>query len=159
MKSKNTEQTQRILLLLKIDANNLFKRIEDRKSEYLEIFSLRRIRSHFPLIFKNRYELTSVEDLSHCSTELITSLDQFYTNVEEMNWYLFSTQDMPATVEGFVDRKIRRLRSLLQTLNLYIDAELGIDAREVSASAGDFLAEEVTEDFSDAFGDGTSQES
>lgn len=158
MKSKNNEQTQRVLLILKIDANNLFQRIEERKSEYLEIFSLRRVRSHFPMIFKNRYETTSVEDLSHCSTDLITSLDQYYNTVEELNWYLFSTQDMPATVEGFVDRKIGRLRSLLSTLNLYIDAELGIDASQVPTSAGDFLAEEPVEDFSDAFEDDTSQE-
>ena len=42
MKSRNDEKTQRILLLLKIDANNLFNRIKNRKSEYLEIFALQK---------------------------------------------------------------------------------------------------------------------
>lgn len=126
MKSKNTEATQRVLVLLKIDANNLFKRIKDRKSEYLEIFALRRTREHFPMIFKSRYDDTSIMDLSHCSVDLITTLDQYFTHAEEMNWYLFHTEDMPNTVEDFLDRRIRKMEKLLATLNLYLDAELGI---------------------------------
>lgn len=128
MKSKNNEETLRILTLLKLDANNLFKRIKDRKSEYLEIFALRRTREHFPMIFNNRYEGTSLSELTHCSSELITTLDQYYTQCEEMNWYLFQTEDMPNTVEDFIDRKIRKMEKLLGTLNLYLDAELGIES-------------------------------
>ena len=45
--------TQRVLMLLKIDANNVFQRIKERKTEYLEIFALRRTREHFPMIFDN----------------------------------------------------------------------------------------------------------
>jgi hypothetical protein len=127
LKSRNDEHTQRVLMLLKIDANNVFQRIKQRKTEYLEIFALRRTREHFPMIFNNRYEQTSLENLVHCSTELITTLDQFYTPVEEMKWYLFQTEDMPNTVEDYIDRKIRRMEKLLATLNLYLDAELGIE--------------------------------
>ena len=130
MKSRNNEITQRVLMLLKLDANNVFKRIKERKSEYLEIFALRRTREHFPMIFNNRYESTSLENLVHCSTELITTLDQFYIPVEEMKWYLFKTEDMPNTVEDFIDRKIRKMEKLLATLNLYLDAELGIQSDE-----------------------------
>jgi len=129
MKSKNDELTQRVLLLLKIDANNLFNRIKTRKLEYLEIFALRRTRDHFPVIFNNRYASTSIENLSHCSTELISALDEFYRPVEEMSWYLFQTQDMPNTVEDFIDRKIRRLQKLIDTLNMYLDAELGFEVK------------------------------
>lgn len=130
MKSRNDELTQRALLLLKLDANNLFNRIKTRKTEYLEIFALRRTREHFPMIFDNRYEDTSLESLMSCSTELITTLDQFYTPVEEMKWYLFQTEDMPNTVEDFINRKIARMGKLLQTLNMYLDAELGIDSED-----------------------------
>ena len=130
MKSRNDELTQRALLLLKIDANNVFKRIKERKGEYLEIFALRRTREHFPMIFDNRYETTSLANLMSCSTELIATLDQFYTPVEEMKWYLFQTEDMPNTVEDFIDRKIRKMEKLLATLNLYLDAELGISNDE-----------------------------
>ena len=130
MKSKNNEATQRVLVLLKIDANNVFKRIKDRKTEYLEIFALRRTREHFPRIFDNRYEGTTIMDLAHCSTELITTLDQYYTLVEEMSWYLFQTEDMPNTVEDYINRKIARMAKLLATLNLFLDAELGIESSE-----------------------------
>lgn len=132
MKSKNNEATQRVLVLLKIDANNVFKRIKDRKTEYLEIFALRRTREHFPRIFNNRYEGTTIMDLAHCSTELITTLDQFYTLVEEMSWYLFQTEDMPNTVEDYINRKIAKMAKLLATLNLFLDAELGIESSEAN---------------------------
>lgn len=130
MKSKNDEATQRVLVLLKIDANNLFDRIQNRKSEYLEIFALRRTRDHFPKIFNNRYEGTSIMDLAYCSTELIATLDQYYTLSEEMSWYLFQTEDMPNTVEDYINRKIARMGKLLSTLNLFLDAELGIDSEK-----------------------------
>lgn len=131
MKTKKDEATLRILLLLKIDANNCFKRIKERKSEYLEIFALRRTRTHFPIIFRNRYEETSITELAKCGMELITLLDQFYTPVEEMSWYLFQTEDMPNTVENFIDRKIKKMESLLTTLNLFLDAELGNESEHL----------------------------
>jgi hypothetical protein len=149
MKSKNTEVTQRVLILLKIDANNLFKRIKNRKPEYLEIFALRRTREHFAKIFKNRYDETSLADLSHCTTELITTLDQFYTHSEELNWYLFYTQDMPNTVDTYIDRRIRKMEMLLATLNLYLDAELGIDAQKVEIPEEDLLDNPTGDDFAD----------
>ena len=160
MKSKNTEQTQRVLMLLKLDANNVFNRIKSRKSEYLEIFALRRTREHFPMIFNNRYEDTSLENLIYCSTELITTLDQFYTPVEEMRWYLFQTEDMPNTVEDFIDRKIRRMEKLLATLNLYLDAELGIEGETSSEQPVQlFIDRPENEDFPLSFEDDNNQES
>jgi hypothetical protein len=160
MKSRNSEYTQRILMLLKIDANNVFERIKTRKSEYLEIFALRRTREHFPLIFNNRYEETSLEHLAFCSTELITTLDQFYTPVEEMKWYLFKTEDMPNTVEDFINRKIIRMEKLLATLNLYLDAELGIQSEEVSIVENPVFVDQPEADiFSGPFEEDTNQES
>ena len=158
MKSKSDEITQRVLILLKIDANNLFQRIKDRRSEYLEIFALRRTREHFPKIFTNRYEGTTIMDLSHCSTDLITTLDQFYTLAEEMSWYLFSTEDMPNTVEDFVHRRILRMEKLLSTLNLYLDAELGIEG-ENNSDQPLFIDQVAEEAFSDFSNDDNSQES
>lgn len=158
MKSRNDEMTQRVLMLLKIDANNVFNRIKTRKTEYLEIFALRRTREHFPMIFNNRYEETSLENLIQCSTELITTLDQFYTPVEEMKWYLFQTEDMPNTVEDFIDRKIRKMEKLLATLNLYLDAELGIEG-EANSEKALFIDQPQSDDFSISFEDDKTQES
>lgn len=160
MKSRNNEYTQRILMLLKIDANNVFERIKTRKTEYLEIFALRRTREHFPMIFNNRYEETSLEHLAFCSTELITTLDQFYTPVEEMKWYLFKTEDMPNTVEDFINRKVVRMEKLLATLNLYLDAELGIQSEQVTIVENPvFIDQPETDIFANTFEDDTNQES
>lgn len=134
MKSRNNEATERVLLLLKIDANNVFNRIKNRKVEYLEIFALRRSRDHFPKIFDNRYQSTSIQDLAHCGTDLIISLDQYYSLVDDMSWYLFQTQDMPNTVEDYIDRRIIRMEKVLATLNLFLDAELGFESESVVAS-------------------------
>ncbi len=159
MKSRNDEATQRILMLLKLDATNLFNRIKTRKSEYLEIFALRRTREHFPMIFNNRYEGTSITELSHCSTDLITGLDQFYTHVEEIKWYLYQTEDMPNTVEDFIDRKIRKMEKLIGTLNLFLDAELGIQSENSPEMTPVFIdPPESNEDFSISFDDDNSQE-
>jgi hypothetical protein len=158
MKSRNDEATQRILLLLKLDANNLFQRIKLRKSEYLEIFALRRTREHFPRIFNNRYADTSLKDLSHCSTELITTLDQFYTKVEEMSWYLFQTEDMPNTVEDFIDRKVARLEKLIGTLNLFLDVELGIEGEKNPENEAPLFIDSSEEDLANFPNDDTPQE-
>lgn len=158
MKSKNNEATQRILMLLKLDANNLYNRIKNRKSEYLEIFALRRTREHFPMIFNNRYSGTSISELSHCGTDLITTIDHFYTLAEEMNWYLYQTEDMPNTVEDYIDRKITRMSKLLGTLNLYLDAELGIESGDSLTESSSFIDQSEEISFSDSFNNDSSQE-
>lgn len=160
MKSKHDEQTQRVLLLIKIDANNLYSRVKDRKSEYLEIFALRRTRAHFPKIFNNRYETTSIMDLSHCGPELITLLNEYYSHAEEMNWYLFSTEDMPGTVEAYIDRRIKKMGKLLDTLNVFLSAELGFDEAEAAPepSPAYFYDEPVEDPFTETPADDTSSQ-
>lgn len=157
MKSKNTEETLRILTLLKLDANNLFKRIKERKTEYLEIFALRRTREHFPMIFNNRYAGTSISELSHCSPDLITTLDQYYTQCEEMSWYLYQTEDMPNTVEDYIDRKIRKMEKLLGTLNLFLDAELGIESEAREFKSEPMFIDQAVDPFPDSASDDTQE--
>ncbi len=121
------------MLLFKMDATNLFERISSRQHEYIEIFSLKRSRSVFKDIFDNRYSKASIYDLSHCPAEVLEALDQFYTKVDDLYWYLKHTQDMPNTIEDEVSRKIARLGKLYDQLALYIDAELGgMDYEQVS---------------------------
>lgn len=124
MKSKHPEIHQRYMLLFKIDAYNLFRRIKERQQEYIEIFSLKRTRAVFRDIFENRYFKASAFDLSHCAQEVIEALDQFYTAVDQLYWYLKHTQDMPKTIEDEVARKVTRLEKFYHQLSLFVDAEL-----------------------------------
>lgn len=126
MKIKISEDTQRMLMLLKLDAKRLFERIKYRSPEYMYEFSLKRTRDHFPAVFNNRYETTTIRDLMMCGQEVIAGLDQFYSKVDEMRWYLNHTQDMPNRVEDKVHAYVRELEKLLETLNLYIDVEMGL---------------------------------
>jgi uncharacterized coiled-coil DUF342 family protein len=126
MKIKISESTQRMLMLLKLDAQRVFERIKYRAPEYMYEFSLKRSRDHFPEVFKNRYETTSIKELMLCGQEVLAGLDQFYTKVDEMRWYLNHTQDMPNRVEDKIGSHIRELEKLFSTLNLYIDVEMGL---------------------------------
>ncbi|MFA6238804.1 MAG: hypothetical protein WC635_15820 [Bacteriovorax sp.] len=141
MKTRISENTQRMLMLLKLDARRLFERIKYRAPEYMYEFSLKRSRDHFPAIFVNRYDSVSIKDLLLCGQEVLAGLDQFYTKVDEMRWYLNHTQDMPNRVEDKVGSHIRELEKLYNTLDLFIDVEMGLVAESVNAP------EEITEEY------------
>lgn len=126
MKIKISEESQRLLMLLKLDAKRLYDRIKFRAPEYMYEFSLKRTRDHFPAVFTNRYETTTMRDLMLCGQEVIVGLDQFYSKVDEVRWYLNHTQDMPNRVEDKLGVHIRDLERLFTTLNLYIDVEMGL---------------------------------
>jgi hypothetical protein len=132
MKCKVDEKGQRILVLLKLDARRLFERIKFRSVEYLYIFSIKRTREHFIEIFRNRYDSCKVEELINCGQEVIIGLDQFYSKVDEIRWYLNTTNDMPAKVDDKMAIHLRELESYYEMLNLYIDAELGISEAPVN---------------------------
>lgn len=126
MKIKISEDSQRMLMLLKLDAKRVFDRVKFRAPEYLGEFSLKRTREHFKDVFKNRYEETTIKELMLCGQEVIVGLDQFYTKIDEIRWYLNHTQDMPNRVEDKMASQIRELESYFDTLNLYIDVEMGL---------------------------------
>lgn len=130
MKPKVGEETQRMLMLLKLDAKRLFERIKYRAPEYMYEFSLKRSRDHFPAVFTNRYDSTTIKELMLCGQEVIAGLDQYYTKVDEIRWYLNHTQDMPNRVEDKLNSHIRELEKHLETLNLYIDVEMGLAAQQ-----------------------------
>jgi uncharacterized coiled-coil DUF342 family protein len=98
-------------------------------------FSLKRTRDHFPAVFKNRYDETKIAELLLCGPEVIAGLDQFYTKVDEIRWYLNHTQDMPNRVEDKLHSHIRELEKLFETLNLYIDVEMGLVKQHLEESS------------------------
>ncbi len=124
MKVKHEELTQKLLLLFKLDAESLYKRIILREAEYLETFALKRTREHFKDIFEHRFKTATMEQLAHCSAETIEAIFQFYNFVEDIYWYLKHTEDMPATVEDELTRKYKILKTNYDTLMLYLNAEL-----------------------------------
>lgn len=130
MKSKVDPASQRILLLVKLDAQRLYDRVKYRAPDYIGTFALKRTREHFTDIFKNRYQHMKIDELNHCGEESIIALDKFYTAVDDIHWYLNHTEDMPKKVEDNINAYIRDLDELIETVNLYINAELGYQEEE-----------------------------
>ncbi|MBF0299688.1 MAG: hypothetical protein HQK51_13260 [Oligoflexia bacterium] len=126
-KAQNYEQMKRsILLLLKFDAKNLLDRINNRKIEYMNEFSLKRTREHFKEIFANRYQSCSINILKHCDVDVLSALNNYHTKVEEVLWYLNHTQDMSKTAEDKITIYVTALRKLYATLELYLDAAIEV---------------------------------
>lgn len=134
MVEKNHDKVaRRYLLLFKLDVKNLYERLSNRKHEYLMIFAMKRNRSHFDTIFKSRFESATFDDLANCDEDTIMALDQFYSYVEEIKWYLDHTQDMPNTIDDELTRMFHRLDQYYNTVMLYIDAELGVKSESQTA--------------------------
>lgn len=125
MKSETKAQKEKYLILLKIDALNLFDRITKRRDEYMDDFSLKRDRSIFREVFYSRYSLMTMSELAHLSSEIIELANNYYLAVDELLWYLSHTQDMPNTIEDEIHRSCHHFEKVLSSLTLYIDAELG----------------------------------
>jgi hypothetical protein len=124
------EEIHRLLLILKNDSQHLHERLILREREYIQILSLKRTRSHFPAVFKSRYDSVAVEDLKQLSEEVIIALDNFYYRVENLHWYLNHTEDMPAMIEDKVSISLKEITSLYNTLTVYLNAELGVIEEE-----------------------------
>lgn len=121
---KSINDALKILTLIRLDAQRVFERVKYREPEYMHFFSAKRTREHFPEVFKNRYYEMRIQDLLDCGEEVLIGLDQFYTKVDDLKWYLMVTEDMPGTVQEHVSHTIRELEEAYELLQLYINAEL-----------------------------------
>lgn len=122
------ETKKSVLTILKLDSKRLYERVVERRKEYMATFAVKRTREHFKDVFFSRYDTITFTDLKILSPELIGCLDNFYGFVEELKWYLMSTEDMPATVEDKTGRDIKELKNSYDTLVLYLEAELDVSS-------------------------------
>ncbi len=135
MKIHKTEFNKLTLLtIVQRDVEKLFNRIVDRKDEYLLIFSLKRTRQHFEEIFRSYYPSLTVDHLLCCSPEFVHALEDFYLKVEDLKWYLLSTEDMPQRVSDVVTSKIKFLSEKYFAFKQHIDNEIEIQHCEKNAS-------------------------
>ena len=112
------------MLLLKLDSGRLMGRLKNRAPEYMQIFSSRRVRDHFEDIFKTKYSDMTIGDLKCCGEEVLVGADRFYGKVDDLYWYLCSTQEMPATVEEYLVQTLTDIEKSHQSLQLHIDADM-----------------------------------
>ena len=114
VKTHLSEDQQKILVILKLDAGHVFDRIKNRMDEYLRTFAVKRTRIHFKDIFSNRYKQVNVDDLKDCSEEVIIALDKYYSKVDDLFWYLNHTEDLTNFVRDKLNKGVRELECILQ---------------------------------------------
>ena len=124
MKPTHSEDVQRVLVLIQLDAQALIERVTKRKKEYLHRFNLSRTRTHFKEIFENRYSSMSIDMLKNLSEEVIVSADNFYNQVETLYWYFMQTEDMEVAAEDHCAKTILDLKSAYDTLTQFLRAEI-----------------------------------
>ncbi|EQC44740.1 hypothetical protein [Bacteriovorax sp. Seq25_V] len=127
-----SDDSLRMLVILRNDSKRLFERIKHREKEYLTILSLKRSREHFKDIFKCLYDTITIEQLRLLSEEVLIALDNFYTKVEKLKWYLNHSEDMPATMRDNVSLQVRDIETKYEMLSLYLNAEMGDEDEEES---------------------------
>jgi hypothetical protein len=119
---------KRVILLVKLDSENVFRKLNDRLDESMRVFSQKRTREHFSELFLTRYFDVSLEDLTFFSEEVIVALNTFYQTLDEMRWYLMVTEDMPSTVNDKARYYFRELSKHYDTLKLYIVSEFELQS-------------------------------
>ena len=112
--------------MLKLNANRVFERVKLRMPEYLDDFTMKRTRKHFPEVFQHKFDGVQLETLAKAETETIIALESYFNKIDDLKWYMDHTDEMPNTVEDRLQHELKELSKLLETLNLYLDAELGI---------------------------------
>ncbi len=123
---------QKYVMLIKYDVTDLFERLKFRRKEYLQVFAQKRTRDHFKEIFFSRYNQLSIQELSILGTETISTLHNFYKEVENLYWYIMHTEEMPNSVGDYFQRVIRNLEQEYQMAQLYLDADLGVAQDEIN---------------------------
>jgi hypothetical protein len=124
MKPAHSDEAQRILVMLQLDAKRLMDRIENRRAEYIHRFSLSRSRSHFPDIFENKYQKLLPSDLKNLSEELMVTADHFYGLVDNLYWYFKQTEDMGTTIEDYMTLALKEIQKAYDQFSLYLKAEI-----------------------------------
>ncbi|PTL76729.1 hypothetical protein [Vitiosangium sp. GDMCC 1.1324] len=114
------ETTARVRNLIALDAANIMRRLEARRSEMFVLFS--RLRSREPMLstLATRYSTATFHDLVNLPAREQSVVDQFYECLDTLRWYFTYTEDMPSTAQQTFTTLHRRLeeahRQLVATL-------------------------------------------
>jgi len=112
-------------LLVQQDLQELVKRLNSRMEDGLRIFAQKRSREHFNQIFFNRYKEFSPDLLRDLSKESYSLVVGIYEEIDNLYWYLNSTEDMPSLVNTKVAAYLKNMNaSYGKVIDLLISDEL-----------------------------------
>lgn len=115
---------ERFLIIFKQDIEVLYERLVKRQKEYVSILVGKRVRDHFDLIFKSKYDSATLEMLVQLPREVIESIGAFYKEVEDLRWYFYHTEDMAATIQDILRQRLNHMGKLKERSCELIDQAL-----------------------------------
>ena len=116
------------ILLIQQDLQELVKRLNSRMEDALRMFAQKRTREHFEQIFFNRYKDFSQAILSELDSDVYPKVVSIYEEIDEMYWYLKSTEDMPSLVRTKVDAYLKNMnKNYAEVLDHLISDDLGLE--------------------------------
>jgi hypothetical protein len=98
------------------DASRVVDRLNAWKGDYLDSFAQSRRTDHIHMIFNTRFHDIPVRLLLNLPAPLMTQVKTIYNHFEDIYWNLLHTQDMPTTLEDYLDRQVHLLEESLQLM-------------------------------------------
>lgn len=98
-------------LLVQQDLQEVVKRINSRMADALRMFAQKRSRDHFEQIFFNRFKTFTTSVLTDLEEDVYPLIVNIYEEIDQLYWYLKSTEDMPSLVNT-------KVAAYLKTMNL-----------------------------------------
>ena len=116
------------------DLQELVKRLNSRMEDALRMFAQKRSRNHFEHIFFNRYKDFSLNVLEDLDSDVYPRVVSIYEEIDELLWYLQSTEDMPSLVKTKVDSYIKSMNSnYAEVLENLISENVNFENTELNA--------------------------
>jgi hypothetical protein len=131
-------------LLVQQDLQELMRRLNSRMEEALRIFAQKRSREHFEQMFFNRYKHFSISVIEEIGSQVYPFVVSIYEEVDQLQWYLLSTEDMPSMVKTKVDGYLKNMNKNYATV---LDQLISFDSLDIDKKVLDdnILVDDHTE--------------
>ena len=118
--SKASAEAKRVRHLIALDANNVMTRLAARHEAMVQRFSRHRDRAALVEPLSTWFSSITFGDLAALETREQRAISRFYESLDELRWYLSSTEDMPNQVTLTLSQSLRRLQSKYKELTQFI---------------------------------------
>lgn len=117
---RDREMATRVRNLIAHDAANVLRRLEQRETEMVSLFS--RLRDRQPMLqtIHSWFPTATFSELARLTVVEQAAVNVFYEELSQLRWYCQYTEDMPSTAHATIHSLIGRLdtahRALTQVL-------------------------------------------
>ncbi len=125
------EAARQVRNLVAVDAENVMRRLHERRDEMIAIFSRRREREVLLGTVRSYFEQADAAYLVHLKPEEQSATSAFYEALERLRYYFRYTEDMPGTVERVVEKHLAELTEHYERLVRVIGGPVPVDLDDV----------------------------